>query len=209
MPQRKAGRKVAADFNRAPLSREVAAKQHLVSVIHSLPEKGGALYRELLKIEEHFGVDKEYLVRFVRRKSSGRWARDPVNTDAEDGAFHCWLVDEEGVIEDPHFKAYEEAMLMPNCDANQKVYSEWTEEEQRTKLFNLLPGMIARFKENGDRLGWSVAATMKFHSEHPRELCCPMNAWAIKAQNPKRWTIKIGNLGFRSKDNHRKIWWEY
>jgi hypothetical protein len=141
-----------------------------------------------------------------------RWGREPIDTSAEGVAFHMWIEDEEGNIHDPHFEEYDNLMFLHNCDGSQKVYAEWSAEQQKEKLKNLLPSVM--FAINND-----LATKTKRTQEEKQEFieflsttgmfaCCPLNAMAKKRLNPT-WTIKIGSLGFRSIEDPEKIFWEY
>lgn len=195
-----------------PRDRDVNGVEKLTTaeMLSIIPSNvcGSKLYDEIRKVEDRFGIRPETLINIVRKRQEGRWGKAPVDTSDDNGSFHMWLEDEDGDIIDPHFEEFVGMMKMPNCDSREKVYSKWTDEEQKEKLTNLIPGIVRIIKRNCDVNGLGMREMMMILALRPQFRCCPMNAWCMKSVFPEL-KVCIGNMGFRSKDDPEKIWWEY
>lgn len=156
------------------------------------------------------GVEPETYINQIRalHEGRGRWEKKAPDLSYDGGAFHAWLEDADGNIIDPHFPQYDGMMKMPNCDPHQKVYSEWSTADQIVKLKHL----IRRSKEIVNRNmvvnGLSEQEVINILAHNPIFRCCHQNAYTMKCLRPEL-KYKIGNMGFRSRDDPNKIWWEY
>ena len=217
--------------------------ERAIHLISSLPDEDGVMciYDKLIELEEREKLPCECLVKFVRNMNEvsgrARWKRAPPETATGDGSFHCWLEDADGMIIDHHFKEYDDMMKMARCNSKQKVYVEWTDEQQKEKLKNLLPDIMENINENAKRNGieFTIKSTdipgvkiretikeglgRKYTSwkaiEYPK--VCPIFGfdldWGMNGRqhNSLRPELRfvIGNMGFRSRDDPNKVWWEY
>tara|TARA_R110002153_G_C13238153_1_gene490480 strand:+ start:408 stop:1142 length:735 start_codon:yes stop_codon:yes gene_type:complete len=188
--------------------------ERAIHLISSLPDEDGVMciYDKLIELEEREKLPCECLVKFVRNMNEvsgrARWKRAPPETATGDGSFHCWLEDADGMIIDHHFKEYDDMMKMARCNSKQKVYVEWTDEQQKEKLKNLLPDIMENINENAKRNGIPKRAVMALMARNPGFRACCVNAWSIKSLRPELRFV-IGNMGFRSRDDPNKVWWEY
>lgn len=174
------------------------------------PSNSAETYDYLQSACESRGINFNEFITNLRNANyhEARWAKADPNTSADNGAFHMWLEDEDGNPIDPNFPEYAGLCKMPNCDAEQKVYHKWTEAQQAEKLRNLIPSIMKVIQDNCDINGLSKPEMMGILALNPQFRCCPMNTWCLK-HFKREGKVCIGNMGFRSKDDPSRIWWEY
>ena len=188
--------------------------ERAIHLLSTLPEEDGGvcIYDKIIELEEREKLPRECLVKVVRHMNEvsgrARWKRSPPETATGDGSFHCWLEDADGMIIDPHFKEYDDMMKMAHCNSRAKVYVEWTDEQQKEKLKNLLPDIMENINENAKRNGIPKRFVMAIMAGNPGFRACCVNAWSMKSLRPELRFV-IGNMGFRSKDDPNRVWWEY
>lgn len=188
--------------------------ERAINLLSSLPDEDGvvSIYDKIIELEEREKIPRESLVCFVRNMNEmggrTRWNRAPPETGKDDGSFHCWLEDKDGMIIDPHFKEYDDIMKMPRCNSREKVYIEWTPEQQKEKLKNLIPDILENINKNAKQNGVPKEVIMTIMAGNPGWRACCVNAWCIKYLRPELRLV-IGNMGFRHRDNPNRVWWEY
>ena len=187
---------------------------YYLQLLQTLPEEDGTIciYDKIREIEEREKLPFESLIKFVRKlheaQGTMRWEKEPISTQSGNGSFHCWLEDKDGMIIDPHFKEYDDMMKMPRCNGRAKVYEEWSPKQQKEKLKNLIPEVMENIEENATRNNIPKEAVMAIIAANPGFRACPLNAWCMKSIRPELRFV-IGNMGFRSRDDPNKVWWEY
>ena len=181
----------------------------LEDIWENAPNEGHLIYDYLMAACAERGINANELIRTLRDIGvhTQRWEKATPDTSADNGAFHMWL-EVDGKPLDPEFPEYEGLCKMPNCDPEQRVYHKWSKEKQAEKLRNLIPGIMKVIKDNCDINGLSKKEMMAVLALNPQFRCCPMNTWCLKHFKPDG-EICIGNMGFRSKDDPDRIWWEY
>ena len=185
-----------------------------MKAIVALSNAGSATYDALRQYEIDNGLPDGKLINWVRhsqgnsRSLGHRFAKEPINTSASGMCFHAWIRKPDGSIHDPHFKEYELMMKMPNCDANEKVYDEWSPSQQKEKLRNEMPSLIDTMKLNMDENNQTKKEIAEFLIANPQYRACIFNAFCYKIIHPE-CEIVIGHMGFRNKKTPSIIWWEY
>lgn len=207
LPQRaRDAHSVARTFGKQSLRHRAI----LNSIVENMPDDPLEMYDYLEEACAIYHIAFNSLLKDIRAAclDGAKWNREEPNTSADNGAFHMWCEDENGNIADPHFKEYDKICKMPDCDPNRKVYHKWSEEQQAEKLRNLIPSIMKVINDNMELNGLGRMEMMGILALNPQFRCCPMNAWCLKAYK-RDLKICIGNLGFRSKEDPSKIWWEY
>jgi hypothetical protein len=186
------------------------SKTIINSIYENAPEEPYMLYDYLEEKCDELEINFTKLIASLRKSAedNGRWDRVEPNTDKDSGSFHMWLEDANGKIIDPHFREYDGLCKMSNTDGRKKVYHKWTEAQQKEKLKNLIPDILAVIKANCKQNEIPMREMMAILAYRPSFRCCPMNAWSLKSVMPEL-KVCIGNMGFRSKEDPNKIWWEY
>lgn len=172
---------------------------------------GDDIYETLRQYEMDNDLTDGSLVNWVRHSQGNsirRFAKEPIDTSANGMCFHAWIRKPDGSIHDPHFKEYDWMMKMPNCDANEKVYDEWSPTQQKEKLRNEMPSLIDVMKDNREINNSTNTEIAEFLIANPQYRACIFNAFCYKIIHPD-CEIVIGNMGFRNKKTPSIIWWEY
>jgi hypothetical protein len=174
---------------------------------------GGATpktYKQLTQYELENGIPAGKMVNFVRHAGclKTKFAMEGVNTSADNGTFHAWIRRPDGTIYDPHFEEYEDLAEMPNCDALQKVYHEWSPAQQKEKLTNSIPRIMRNIRANMEANGMTMREIAEVFCERPGFRSCIINAYCYKLIHPDS-EIVIGHMGFRNKKTPEIVWWEY
>lgn len=121
------------------------------------------------------------------------------------GDFHFWIEDMEGnVVFDPVFSHYKMVCNMRNLDINKPHRFAWNNQHRWCKHYDL-PSDI---KAVNTKKGRKVCRNAK-----PMPLNCRGNCIAhfvshLRGDDSK-YIIRIGSMGWESKTNANKIWWEF
>lgn len=172
---------------------------------------GDDIYETLRQYEMDNDLTDGSLVNWVRHSqgnSRHRFAKEPIDTSANGMCFHAWIRKPDGSIHDPHFVEYDYMMKMPNCDANEKVYEEWSPTQQKEKLRNEMPSLIDTMKINMEEHNETKKHIAEVLIANPQYRACIFNAFCYKIIHPD-CEIVIGHMGFRNKKTPSIIWWEY
>lgn len=182
---------------------------HLLTILAN-GESDSRAYDAIREYEIENGFEKEYLINYARHSADTevQFDREKVNTSADNGSFHAWIRKADGTIRDPHFPEYDTLVKMPNCDASQKVYHEWTPEQQEAKLKNSIPRIMKNIRANMEANDKTMEYICQRMVNRPAFRSCIINAFAYKYTHPDS-EIVIGNMGFRNRKTPHLIWWEY
>ena len=121
------------------------------------------------------------------------------------GDFHCWIENMDGkVVFDPVFRHYKEICKMRGLDIKKPHRFAWNNQDKWCRYFT----MSQDIKECKTEPVRSAIRHIP-----PQPLCCRGNSINyfvshLRADDSK-YIIRIGSMGWESKRDPNKIWWEY